>query len=199
MISSWSRAGAPSPARRFLACLALLLAVGLTLEHLGLGLALPTMRTWSVLLPVLHALWLLGLESVGQGLVARGGRRLGQAWLLAWLLHGLLVLSLWDSRTYWEWPDQAVLPQAVAVIEHDLAGRTATVSVGHSWYYDAVLTTASHQSASHWQPVVAQTTAHDYLILSHAHLGPAVEANYEVLADFPRHQVIVMRHRPAPL
>jgi hypothetical protein len=79
---------------------------------------------------------------------------LGALWI-AWIALGC---ARWDATTYSEWPDDAVVPDALA----EVARRRepgAPVELGHAWYLDACLRYYRTRAGLDWLRLVDRPKA----------------------------------------
>ena len=177
--SAWERrrADAGDPAALPGLTLGVLLAIVLV-QGVVLAVPWPFHRTW---LPALPLLVLAGAAAAERWIEARPAawarrRVLGVLWI-AWLAVGC---ARFDPTIHREWPDNAVVPEALAEVARLRDGRA--VELGHVWYLDACLRYYRTRDALDWlrladRPKAAEMPGPPY-VLAGRRMHPETFAGY---------------------
>ena len=136
-----------------------LLLLAVIVLSVVLRLPWPLHRTWIPAVPLLFLSILVCADTVSRhwsGAVARAATALVAVAWLAFVLNGAARIRLTKFR---EWPDSAVVPDALDTIAHLRPPPLSAVTVGHPWYLHTCLRYSRAHGGRDWLRIPDQSNA----------------------------------------
>jgi hypothetical protein len=197
--SAWKRrqADAADPAALPGLTLGVLLAI-VVVQGAALAVPWPFHRTW---LPALPLLVLAGAAAAERWIVARPAawarRRVLAVLWIGWLAMGC---ARYDPTIYREWPDNAVVPEALAEVARLRDG--VAVELGHVWYLDACLRYYWTRDALDWlrladRPKAAELPGPPFMLASRR-MRPETLAGYGAVRRWDTLGMTLLRRAGSP-
>jgi hypothetical protein len=185
-------------ARALPAVTLLVLLVALIAQSVVLRLPWPLHRTWLPVVPLLFLSILVGADSLARESHAPFARATTALVTIVWLLFLVNGAARIRLTAFREWPDQAVVPDALAAIARQRPPETSVVTLGHPWYLHTCLRYYAAHGGFGWLRIPHQERAElplwDFILVNRRMPAPP---GYEPVKRYDEVGITLLR-RTAP-